>query len=65
VWRVVSEVFALNMLLALLAIASTRFRQPMTISLLIGAAAVGLLMGRFSRRGASCRLIVPVKIQPF
>ena len=53
VWRIVSEVFALNMLLALLAIASTRVPSAaMTISLiLIGASAVGLLMGRFSRRG--------------
>ena len=52
VWRVVSEVFALNMLLALLAIASTRLPSAaMTISLvLIGASAVGLLMGRFSHR---------------
>lgn len=53
VWRVVSEVFALNLLLALLAIASTRLPSAaMTISLvLIGASAVGLLMGRFSHRG--------------
>jgi UDP-N-acetylmuramyl pentapeptide phosphotransferase/UDP-N-acetylglucosamine-1-phosphate transferase len=53
VWRVVSEVFALNMLLALLAIASTRLPSTaMTITLvLIGATAVGLLMGRFSHRG--------------
>ena len=52
VWRVVSEVFALNMLLALLAIASTRLPSAaMTISLvLIGASAVGLLMGRFLHR---------------
>jgi UDP-N-acetylmuramyl pentapeptide phosphotransferase/UDP-N-acetylglucosamine-1-phosphate transferase len=52
VWRVVGEVFALNVLLALLAIASTRLTSAaMTIALLlIGAFAVALLIGRFSRR---------------
>jgi len=51
VWQVVSEVFALNILLAALAIASTRLQSGTAISfVLIGALAVAVLMGRFSRR---------------
>jgi UDP-N-acetylmuramyl pentapeptide phosphotransferase/UDP-N-acetylglucosamine-1-phosphate transferase len=52
VWRVVSEVFALNVLLAMLAIASTRFQSAaISVSLVVvGALAVALVMGRFSRR---------------
>lgn len=52
VWRVVSEVFALNVLLAALAIGSvmTASAAVATLLLAIGAIATALLMYRFSRR---------------
>jgi len=55
VLRVTGEVFALNLLLALLAIATVRAGSTgMTIlSVLAGAAAVGFLLRRFSRAQAS------------
>ena len=51
VWRVVSEVFVLNVLLAALALASTR-TESLTIDatlVFLGAAAVAFLMYRFSQ----------------
>ena len=52
VWRVVVEVFALNILLAALAIASTRLPSPAVSMLLVvaGAVAVALVLHRFSRQ---------------
>ena len=52
VWRVVSEVFALNVALALLAIASVVLNSPAAdiVLLLVGALAVAVLLRRFSRR---------------
>ncbi len=52
VWRVVGEVFALNLVLALLALISTRTNSTgySLVLLAIGAAAVALLLTRFSRR---------------
>jgi UDP-N-acetylmuramyl pentapeptide phosphotransferase/UDP-N-acetylglucosamine-1-phosphate transferase len=51
VWQVVSEVFALNFVLAVLAIASTRLQSPFVVILLVaaGALAVVLTLYRFSR----------------
>jgi UDP-N-acetylmuramyl pentapeptide phosphotransferase/UDP-N-acetylglucosamine-1-phosphate transferase len=51
VWQVISEVFALNVVLAALAIASTRLQSPVVAILLVaaGALAVGLTLYRFSR----------------
>jgi UDP-N-acetylmuramyl pentapeptide phosphotransferase/UDP-N-acetylglucosamine-1-phosphate transferase len=51
VWQVVSEVFALNFVLAVLAIASTRLQSPVVVILLVaaGALAVVLTLYRFSR----------------
>ena len=51
VWQVVSEVFALNVVLAALAIASTRLQSPVVAILLVaaGALAVALTLYRFSR----------------
>jgi UDP-N-acetylmuramyl pentapeptide phosphotransferase/UDP-N-acetylglucosamine-1-phosphate transferase len=51
VWQVVGEVFALNVVLAALAIASTRLQSPVIAILLIavGALAVVLVLYRFSR----------------
>lgn len=51
VWQVVREVFALNVVLAALAIASTRLQSPVGAILLIaaGALAVVLTLYRFSR----------------
>jgi UDP-N-acetylmuramyl pentapeptide phosphotransferase/UDP-N-acetylglucosamine-1-phosphate transferase len=51
VWQVVREVFALNVVLAALAIASTRQPSPVVVSLLVaaGALAVVLTLYRFSR----------------
>lgn len=51
VWQVVSEVFALNVVLAALAIASTRLQSPVVVILLVaaGALAVVLTLYRFSR----------------
>ena len=48
--RVVSEVFLLNLFLAMLAIATVELNSPMTsgISLLAGAIAVTVLLCRFS-----------------
>jgi len=53
--RVVGEVFALNLVLALLAIASVRAASmPVTLlALLTGAIAVGIVLRRFSRPQAS------------
>jgi UDP-N-acetylmuramyl pentapeptide phosphotransferase/UDP-N-acetylglucosamine-1-phosphate transferase len=53
--RVVGEVFALNVGLALLALASTRLGSPAydLVLLAIGAAAVALLLHRFSRQRAT------------
>ena len=50
VWQVVSEVFALNVVLAALAIASTRLQSPVVAILLVaaGALAVVLTLYRFS-----------------
>jgi UDP-N-acetylmuramyl pentapeptide phosphotransferase/UDP-N-acetylglucosamine-1-phosphate transferase len=50
VWQVVSEVFALNVVLAALAIASTRLQSPLIVILLVaaGALAVVLTLYRFS-----------------
>ena len=50
--RVVSEVFALNILLAALAIGSVMTSSPATAILLfdVGCIATALLMHRFSRR---------------
>lgn len=50
-WQVVSEVFALNVVLAALAIASTRQQYPIVVILLVaaGALAVVLTLYRFSR----------------
>jgi len=50
VWQVVSEVFALNVVLAALAIASTRLQSPVVAFLLVaaGALAVVLTLYRFS-----------------
>jgi UDP-N-acetylmuramyl pentapeptide phosphotransferase/UDP-N-acetylglucosamine-1-phosphate transferase len=50
-WQVVSEVFALNVVLAALAIASTRQQSPIVVILLVaaGALAVVLTLYRFSR----------------
>jgi UDP-N-acetylmuramyl pentapeptide phosphotransferase/UDP-N-acetylglucosamine-1-phosphate transferase len=55
VWRVVSEVFALNVLLAALAIGSVMTSSPATSILLfiVGSIATALLMHRFSRRQPS------------
>jgi UDP-N-acetylmuramyl pentapeptide phosphotransferase/UDP-N-acetylglucosamine-1-phosphate transferase len=55
VWRVVGEVFALNVGLAVLAVASTGLTSVAAkiVSLLIGALAVALLLHRFSRRRQS------------
>jgi UDP-N-acetylmuramyl pentapeptide phosphotransferase/UDP-N-acetylglucosamine-1-phosphate transferase len=52
VWQVVGEVFALNVVLAALAIASTRLQSPAIAILLVaaGALAVALVLYRFSRR---------------
>jgi len=52
VWRVVSEVFVLNLILAALAIISTRTPQIETQGMLvvIGACLVGFVMIRFSQR---------------
>jgi UDP-N-acetylmuramyl pentapeptide phosphotransferase/UDP-N-acetylglucosamine-1-phosphate transferase len=54
-WRVVGEVFVLNFVLALLALSSTRIdsRGYRLLLLAIGAAAVALVLNRFSRRRAS------------
>jgi UDP-N-acetylmuramyl pentapeptide phosphotransferase/UDP-N-acetylglucosamine-1-phosphate transferase len=51
VWQVVREVFALNLVLAALAIASTRLQSPVIVILLVaaGALAVVLTLYRFSR----------------
>lgn len=51
VWRVVGEVFALNIVLAALAIATTRLQSPALSTVLIaaGALAVVLTLYRFSR----------------
>jgi UDP-N-acetylmuramyl pentapeptide phosphotransferase/UDP-N-acetylglucosamine-1-phosphate transferase len=51
VWQVVGEVFALNVVLAALAIASTRLQSPAIAILLVaaGALAVVLTLYRFSR----------------
>ena len=51
VWQVVREVFALNVVLAALAIASTRLQSPVIALLLVavGALAVVLVLYRFSR----------------
>jgi UDP-N-acetylmuramyl pentapeptide phosphotransferase/UDP-N-acetylglucosamine-1-phosphate transferase len=55
VWRVVSEVFALNVLLAALAIGAAMTSSPAVAILLfvVGSIATALLMYRFSRRRAS------------
>ena len=55
VWRVVGEVFALNLLLAALAIMSTLTKQVSVqfVLLAIGGIAVALLMRRFSQRRTS------------
>jgi UDP-N-acetylmuramyl pentapeptide phosphotransferase/UDP-N-acetylglucosamine-1-phosphate transferase len=53
VWQVVREVFALNVVLAALAIASTRLQSSPLIALLlvaVGALAVVLVLYRFSRQ---------------
>jgi UDP-N-acetylmuramyl pentapeptide phosphotransferase/UDP-N-acetylglucosamine-1-phosphate transferase len=52
VWRVVNEVFALNVGLAALAIASTRTQSSVTniLFLALGSAAVGFVLHRFSRQ---------------
>jgi UDP-N-acetylmuramyl pentapeptide phosphotransferase/UDP-N-acetylglucosamine-1-phosphate transferase len=54
-WRVVGEVFVLNFVLALLALSSTRIDSSgyRLLPLAIGAAAVALVLNRFSRRRAS------------
>jgi UDP-N-acetylmuramyl pentapeptide phosphotransferase/UDP-N-acetylglucosamine-1-phosphate transferase len=54
-WRVVGEVFVLNFVLALLALSSTRIDSSgyRLVPLAIGAAAVALVLNRFSRRRAS------------
>lgn len=51
VWQVVREVFALNVVLAALAVASTRLQSPVIALLLVaaGALAVVLVLYRFSR----------------
>ena len=51
VWQVVREIFALNVVLAALAIASTRLQSPVVVVLLVaaGALAVVLTLYRFSR----------------
>jgi UDP-N-acetylmuramyl pentapeptide phosphotransferase/UDP-N-acetylglucosamine-1-phosphate transferase len=51
VWQVVGEVFALNVVLAALATASTRLQSPAIVILLVtaGALAVVLMLYRFSR----------------
>ncbi|SHM79885.1 MraY family glycosyltransferase [Bradyrhizobium lablabi] len=51
VWQVVREVFALNVVLAVLAIASTRLQSAVAVILLVaaGALAVVLTLYRFSR----------------
>ncbi len=51
VWQVVGEVFTLNVVLAALAIASTRLQSPVVTLLLVaaGALAVVLTLYRFSR----------------
>ncbi len=51
VWQVIREVFALNVVLAALAIASTRLQSPVVVILLVaaGALAVVLTLYRFSR----------------
>ena len=51
VWQVVGEVFALNLVLAALAIASTRLQSPVVAIVLVaaGALAVVLTLYRFSR----------------
>jgi UDP-N-acetylmuramyl pentapeptide phosphotransferase/UDP-N-acetylglucosamine-1-phosphate transferase len=50
--RVVAEVFALNLLLALLAIATIRIGSTAAaaVALLVGAIAVGFVLRRFSRQ---------------
>jgi len=52
VWRVVSEVFVLNLALAALAIASTKTQSAAieAVLVVIGAAAVAFSMYRFSQR---------------
>ena len=52
VWRVVGEVFALNLALAALAIASTRMQQAWLQAMLVAAGGilVALVMRRFSKR---------------
>jgi UDP-N-acetylmuramyl pentapeptide phosphotransferase/UDP-N-acetylglucosamine-1-phosphate transferase len=54
-WRVVGEVFVLNFVLALLALSSTRIDSSgyRLLPLAIGAAAVALVLNRFSRRRPS------------
>jgi len=51
VWQVIGEVFALNAVLATLAIASTRLQSPVVVILLVAAGmlAVVLTLYRFSR----------------
>jgi len=51
VWKVIGEVFALNAVLATLAIASTRLQSPVVVILLVAAGmlAVVLTLYRFSR----------------
>ena len=53
--RVISEVFALNLVLALLAVATVRFSSTIvtTLALLSGAIAVGAVLRRFSGYGKS------------
>src|SRR5207245_8478536 len=55
VWRVVSEVFALNVLLAALAIGAAMTSSTATAILffIVGGIATALLMHRFSRRQSS------------
>ena len=54
VWRVIAEVFVLNLILAALAIISTRMQQfsIQVMLLAIGGIVVALVMRRFSRRRA-------------
>jgi hypothetical protein len=55
VWQVVGEVFALNLVLATLAIISTLTQQAsiQVLLLAIGGTAVALMMRRFSQQRAS------------
>ena len=57
VWRVVSEVFALNIVLATLALASATISSPAISGLLlvVGGIATALVMYRFSRRPSNLR----------